>query len=278
MDIGTSKPSRAMRAEYPHALIDILDPEESFTASEFVERADAEIRKAFTQERTPLLVGGTMLYFKAFREGLTPLPPRNEKFRTNLRRERDQSSSANLHEQLRAIDPASSARIHPNNYARIERALEVHAITGQTLTHWIESQPSQPVKIRHDCDYIEFGLTNIARPTLHARIATRLNEMLENGFVEEVLELQQRPNLTAKCMSMKAVGYAQLWEYLKTQPREPSGSAVKDKILAATRQLARRQLTWIRSWRTLGGFNEISVEAATESIEEAFDNPINRVI
>lgn len=270
MDIGTSKPSRAVQAQYPHALVDILEPEESFTASEFVNLADAEIQRALQQGKTPLLVGGTMLYFKAFREGLTPLPPRDEKFRAKLREERKQLSSPVLYARLREIDPVASERIHPNNFSRIERALEVYAITGQNLTHWIENQPSQPVQVRHDCRYVEFGLEQLERATLHTRIETRLDEMIENGLVDEVRELQKRPNLNVECTSMKAVGYAQLWQSIKEQPETPYNSEIREEILAATRQLARRQLTWMRSWGDVESYTSIGDQAVSECLEQEF--------
>ncbi|MDE0646461.1 MAG: tRNA (adenosine(37)-N6)-dimethylallyltransferase MiaA [Gammaproteobacteria bacterium] len=270
MDIGTSKPSRAVRAQYPHALVDILEPEESFTASEFVDLADAEIRKTLQQGKTPLLVGGTMLYFKAFREGLTSLPSRDEEFRKKLRQEKERLGSPVLHARLREIDPVTSERIHPNNYSRIERALEVHAISGQSLSHWIENQPSQPVQVRHKSRYVEFGLEQLERATLHARIKTRLDEMIENGFVDEVQELQKRPNLNVECTSMKAVGYAQLWRSLKEQPETPYNSEIREEILAATRQLARRQLTWMRSWGNVESYISIGDQTVSEFLEQKF--------
>lgn len=270
MDIGTSKPTPAVQAQYPHALVDILEPEESFTASEFVDLADDEIRKALQQRKTPLLVGGTMLYFKAFREGLTSLPSRDEEFREKLRHEKRQLGSSVLHSRLREIDPVASERIHPNNYSRIERALEVHAITGQSISHWIENQPSQPVQIRHQSRYVEFGLEQFERAVLHARIATRLDEMIENGFVDEVRELQKRPNLNVECTSMKAVGYAQLWRSLKTRPDSPYDNETRGEILAATRQLARRQLTWMRSWRDVESYTSIGDQAVSEYLEQKF--------
>lgn len=270
MDIGTSKPSRTVRAQFPHALVDILEPEESFTASEFVDLADAEIQRAIQQGKTPLLVGGTMLYFKAFREGLTPLPPRDEKFRAKLREEKKRLSSPVLYARLREIDPVASERIHPNNFSRIERALEVHAVTGQNLTHWIENQPSQPVQVRHNCRYVEFGLEQLERATLHARIETRLDEMIENGLVDEVRELQNRPNLNVECTSMKAVGYAQLWRSLKEQPETPYNSEIREEILAATRQLARRQLTWMRSWGKVESYVSISDQEVFEFLDQKF--------
>lgn len=270
MNVGTSKPSRVVQAQYPHALVDILEPEESFTASEFVDLADAEIQRALQQGKIPLLVGGTMLYFKAFREGLTPLPPRDEKFRAKLREEKKQVSSPALYARLREIDPVASERIHPNNFSRIERALEVHAITGQNLTHWIENQPSQPVQVRHNCRYVEFGLEQLERATLHARIEIRLDEMIENGFVDEVRELQKRPNLNVECTSMKAVGYAQLWRSLKEHPETPYNSEIREEILAATRQLARRQLTWMRSWGNVESYISIGDQTVSEFLEQKF--------
>ena len=249
LDIGTDKPSPEVLAKHPHALVDVVDPETDFSAREFVDAADTAVRHAFESERVPLLVGGTMLYFKLFREGISRLPGRNPQLREQLR-SRAQSNGVNaLYRELQSIDPEAAKKIHPNNYSRIERALEVYQLTGTPLSKLQVELAGQPVEDRLTCDYREFALMNTDRSELHARIDARVHRMLDSGFVSEVRKLRQRPNLTASAMSMRSVGYRQVWEFLERCPTLSIDQTTVDAIAAATRGLARRQLTWLRSWR-----------------------------
>lgn len=250
MDVGTSKPDNLTLQRHPHAMIDILDPEDDYSVREFVTRADEAVIKAFADGQTPLLVGGTMLYFRRFLEGVAKLPSRNSKIRSRLRRRAAEEGVTALYKQLQEIDRPSALRIHPNNYSRIERALEVYLLTGISMSEHIERSPSVSVVDRLQCRYVEFGLLNLSRLQLHERIEKRVHTMLDMGFVDEVKTLMQRPLLTSDAMSMRAVGYRQLWDLLASNFNATVDSSIIDAIVAGTRQLARRQLTWLRNWQS----------------------------
>lgn len=246
LDIGTAKPSRSERQRYPHALIDIRDPHETFSVAEFVDAADAAVRGALEAGRVPLLVGGTMLYLKGFREGIAPMPAADQALRAELSQEARRHGTAALHERLQRLDPAAAARIHPNNFSRIQRALEVHALTGEPISaHW---QRTSGVAERLGVPLLQFGIEPTSRAALHGRIEARLDAMLSGGFVEEVAGLRRRVSMHVDLPSMRAVGYRQVWEHLDGLT---SHEQMREKVLAATRQLARRQLTWMRSWPEL---------------------------
>lgn len=270
MDIGTAKPSAATLREYPHALIDILDPETDYSAGDFVASADDAVEAAFTQRKIPLLVGGTMLYLRAFRDGIARLPRRDARFRANLRLRAEKLGINKLHAELQRIDPVIAARIHPNNYPRIERALEVCEIAGVPMSKLLTERAGMRVEKRLHCHYQEYSLLHVTREELHNRIAARVLSMMDAGFVEEVRRLMARPRLTSNAMSMKSVGYRQLWEHLKSDPSINVEPATIESIAAATRQLARRQLTWLRSWRDLPEHRQLvdvdPLEALTRSI------------
>ncbi len=246
MDIGTAKPTPELLASYPHALIDIRDPAQVYSVAEFIVDADAAVRAAFEAGRIPLLVGGTMLYLKAFREGIAAMPAADAELRERLQAEAEQHGTKALYERLQRVDPAAAARIHPNNFPRIQRALEVYELTGETISsHW---NTSEGVGARLDAVLLEFGIEPDSREQLHERIETRLDGMLAGGFVEEVAGLKKRHDLHMELPSMRAVGYRQVWEHLDGQT---SFEEMRNKALAATRQLAKRQLTWMRSWTQL---------------------------
>lgn len=270
MDIGTAKPSIATLQEYPHALIDILDPEIDYSAGEFVAAADDAVEAAFKQRKIPLLVGGTMLYLRAFRDGIAQLPRRDAEFRTNLRLRAEKQGINKLHAELQRIDPATAARIHPNNYPRIERALEICEIAGVPMSKLLTERAGARVVERLQCRYQEYSLFHMTREELHNRISARVLSMLDAGFVEEVRRLMARPGLASSAMSMKSVGYRQLWEHLESDTSNSVDSATVESIAAATRQLARRQLTWLRSWRDLPEHRQLvdadPLEALTSSI------------
>jgi tRNA dimethylallyltransferase len=240
MDIGTAKPDVGTLARTPHRLIDIREPEQSYSAGEFVRDACREMNAIFSTGRIPLLVGGTMMYFRALTEGIAELPPANTAVRQSIDAEAEASGWPALHEQLGTIDPKIAARIEPNDKQRIQRALEVYRVSGRPLSDW--QRDSEP--LRRNIHYIKIGLQIEPRSRLHERIAQRLDTMLEAGFVEEMRILHARPGLVANCSAMRSVGYRQFWKYLVG---EYSYEEARDRALFATRQLAKRQITWLRS-------------------------------
>jgi len=243
MDIGTAKPTAAEQAIAPHHLIDIRDPLDSYSAADFREDAIRLIADIQQRGRLPILVGGTMLYFKALLEGISPLPEADAAVRAELEQEAACIGWDGLHQQLQQIDPVSAARIHPNDPQRINRALEVYRLTGQTLTELtqVKGEPF-PWPCR------QFAITPDDRATLHQRIALRFEHMLSQGFEQEVRALYQRGDLTADLPSIRCVGYRQMWDYLDGLV---SYEEMVYRGIAATRQLAKRQLTWLRGWPEL---------------------------
>jgi tRNA dimethylallyltransferase len=259
MDIGTAKPSAEILAQFPHALINICDPAEPYSAAQFAKDALCEIEKGFKNNCTPLLVGGTMLYFKALLQGMSPLPSADPVIRQKLQQELSELGAHVLHEKLKKIDPVSAARIHPNDPQRLLRALEVHAITGKSLSsHWESSLPPCPYPAT--C----LGLT-VDRAMLHERIATRFDKMLEDGFLQEVQTLFQRNDLHENLPAIKSVGYRQAWAYLNG---EMDFDTFKEKSIIATRQLAKRQRTWMRSWNELKLFDRGDVAMVEEVLKK----------
>lgn len=240
MDIGTAKPDAETLARTPHRLIDIRDPEESYSAGEFVRDAYREMDEIFAAGRIPLLVGGTMMYFRALTEGIASLPQADEEIRRAIDAEAEANGWPAVHEMLREVDPEAAARIKPNDKQRIQRALEVYRASGTPLSVW--QKDSAPK--RDDIRYLKVGLNIEPRSLLHDRIAERLELMVEGGFVDELRRLRERPNLVADCPAMRSVGYRQFWQYLDG---EISFDEASDRALFATRQLAKRQITWLRS-------------------------------
>ncbi|MDD6910680.1 tRNA (adenosine(37)-N6)-dimethylallyltransferase MiaA [Actinobacillus minor] len=242
MDIGTAKPSQAELALAPHRLIDILDPAESYSAMNF--RADAlkEMADITASGRIPLLVGGTMLYYKALIEGLSPLPSADPTIRAEIEQRAEQQGWAALHQELLKIDPVAGTRINPNDSQRINRALEVFYITGKTMTELTAEQgESLPY------DVLQFAIAPQERAVLHERIEQRFHKMIALGFEEEVKKLYARSDLHIDLPSIRCVGYRQMWEYLQG---EISLDEAIFKGICATRQLAKRQITWLRSWQS----------------------------
>jgi tRNA dimethylallyltransferase len=240
MDIGSAKPDAATLAEAPHRLIDICDPAEAFSASRFRERALHEINSILARGRIPLLVGGTMLYYRALEHGLSPLPSADPELRARMEAEAEQHGWAYLHARLAEVDPEAAARIHANDPQRIQRALEVYELTGEPMSAWFERDidndlPFRPVKI---------ALIPADRAELHRRIEQRFHIMLEQGFLAEVEGLFQRGDLHADLPAMRAVGYRQAWAHLDGQW---DYDTMVDKGIIATRQFAKRQMTWLRS-------------------------------
>ena len=240
MNVGTAKPDAATLERAPHRLIDFLDPEESYSAGEFVRDACREIDEIVAADRVPLLVGGTMMYFRALTRGIARLPGADEEIREALDAEAGEHGWPALHAELERVDSRAAARIKPNDRQRIQRALEVYRVSGRPLSEW--QQDSSPA--RDDIEYLKVGLNVEPRSVLHERCALRLDTMIEEGFVAEVERLRQRPGLTADHPSMRAVGYRQFWKYLDG---DYDLVEARDRALFATRQLAKRQITWLRS-------------------------------
>ncbi|MGL4515632.1 MAG: tRNA (adenosine(37)-N6)-dimethylallyltransferase MiaA [Shewanella sp.] len=243
MDIGSAKPSAAELARGPHRLLDIRDPSESYSAADFRKDALADIEQILSMGKTPLLVGGTMMYFKALLEGLSPLPAADEAIRSQIQAEAEAYGWETLHEQLREIDPVSAIRIHPNDPQRLSRALEVYRISGKSLTELTQTK-SAPLPY----NVVQFAIAPRERSVLHNLIAQRFELMLQQGFIDEVRQLKARGDLHLDLPSMRCVGYRQCWQYLDG---EFDYDTMVEKAVAATRQLAKRQLTWLRSWPEL---------------------------
>jgi tRNA dimethylallyltransferase len=239
MDIGTAKPSAAMRSRVAHHLIDIRDPTESYSAGEFTRDAWRAMQEIWQRGRQPLLVGGTMLYFHALSHGIAVLPEADAGVRANLEREAASLGWAALHRELEQVDPAAAARIHANDPQRIQRALEVYRLTGETITKLQHKRTS----VLADVDVTEFALAPLERSDLHTRIELRFDAMLAAGLLAEVRSLFERSDLSAEHPSMRAVGYRQLWRHLAGQC---AFQEARNHVIAATRQLAKRQLTWLR--------------------------------
>ena len=240
MDIGTAKPSKAELALAPHRLIDICDPAESYSAANFRTDALREMQEISAQGKIPLLVGGTMLYYKALLEGLSPLPSADDKVRSEIEAKATLIGWAGLHQELCKIDPISAQRINPNDSQRINRALEVFYLTGKTLTE-LTAQKGEALPY----DILQFAIAPEQREVLHRRIEQRFHKMIELGFQQEVEKLYRRPDLNENLPSIRCVGYRQMWEYLR-------GDYDHDEMvfrgICATRQLAKRQITWLRGW------------------------------
>ena len=277
MDIGTGKPPPEVLARVPHRLIDIREVTETYSAGEFRRDALREIEAIRARGRIPLLVGGTLLYFRAIERGLAALPRAAPAVRERLAAEGERSGWPALHARLTAIDPGAARRIHPNDAQRIQRALEVFEVSGRRLSEWHRagprsSGPAGPV--------VRIAVAPADRADLHRAIDTRFRTMVERGLVDEVRSLGERPGVGPELPSMRAVGYRQVWDHL--QGRSDHAQMV-ERAIAATRQLARRQLTWLRS---LAGVRWIepavgaparAVESIVRNVEGEPREPCNRL-
>ena len=252
MDIGTAKPDKATLAEFPHRLIDIRDPAESYSAAEFRRDALAAMADITARGRIPLLVGGTMLYFKALLEGLAEMPSADAALRAELEARAQAEGWEVLHAELRAVDPESAARIHPNDPQRLIRALEVYRVSGQSMTVHRQRQAAENTAggasaVRQfPYTVAQLAIAPAQRQLLHERIALRFRLMLEQGLVAEVERLRQRSDLHAGLPSIRAVGYRQVWDHLDGKL---DAVQMQERGIIATRQLAKRQFTWLRGWQ-----------------------------
>ncbi|MBI6559537.1 tRNA (adenosine(37)-N6)-dimethylallyltransferase MiaA [Pseudomonas syringae] len=270
MDIGTAKPSKAQLAEYPHRLIDILDPAQSYSAADFRSDALAAMAEITARGNIPLLVGGTMLYFKALLDGLADMPAADAQVRAQLEADAQAFGWQSLHDQLAVVDPVSAARIHPNDPQRLIRALEVYRVSGMSMTAHREQQTAQSTEAAASGrQQLPYTVANLAiapadRKVLHQRIALRFEQMLDQGFLDEVLALRSRGDLHSGLPSIRAVGYRQFWDHL-------DGKLTRDEMqergIIATRQLAKRQFTWLRSWDDLHWLDSLASDNLSRALK-----------
>jgi tRNA dimethylallyltransferase len=240
MDIGTAKPTADLLQQAPHRLIDICDPVESYSAARFREDALAEIHDILSNDRIPLLVGGTMLYFRALERGLSTLPAANAGVRAELETQAQEKGWPTLHARLKQVDPQAAARIHPHDPQRIQRALEVYELTGKPMTELLKQKAAIQLPYRT----IKLAVAPQDRTILRERIADRFHAMLTQGIITEVENLYQRGDLNPSLPAIRAVGYRQVWAYLSG---ELDYHMMIERAITATRQLAKRQLTWLRA-------------------------------
>lgn len=258
MDIGTAKPGAAELALAPHRLIDIRDPAQTYSAAEFCRDALNDMAQISAAGRIPLLVGGTMLYYKALLEGLSPLPPANPEVRAGIEQQAASEGWEALHRQLAQIDPQAARRIHPNDPQRLSRALEVFFVSGNTLTDLTKiSGEALPYQVW------QFAIAPERREQLHQRIEQRFHQMLAAGFEQEVRTLFARGDLHPDMPSIRCVGYRQMWSYL-------AGLTDYDEMvfrgICATRQLAKRQMTWLRGWESVHWLDSDHPDAALDKL------------
>ena len=239
LDIGAAKPDRATLQRVRHHLIDIRDPHQAYSAAEFARAALVAMREIAARGRVPLLAGGTGLYFRALLDGLSEMPEADPEVRAAIRREAGERGWADLHAELARLDPAAARRIHANDPQRISRALEVHRLTGVAISDWQRSSRRRPFPFR----VLKLVLAPVDRAVLHGRIEHRFDAMLAGGFIDEVRRLRGDPSLHSELPAIRAVGYRQAWAHLDGAS---DFATFRQQGIAATRQLAKRQLTWLR--------------------------------
>lgn len=248
MNIGSAKPSTAELALAPHRLLDLRDPAEPYSAADFRSDALREINDIHSQGRIPLLVGGTMMYFKALLEGFADMPAANAEVRASIEAQAAEQGWPSIHQQLQAVDPDTAAQIHPNHSQRLSRALEVYLVSGKTMSQLRQQQNRAAQDLRNQFQVVEVAIAPRNRAILHERIALRFHKMMDAGFLDEVEALRQRGDLHKDLPAIRAVGYRQVWEHLDGDYDYPE---MIERGIAATRQLAKRQLTWLRGWQGL---------------------------
>ena len=259
MDIGTAKPSVAERRSVPHHLVDIVDPTGSYSAAQFRSDAVRLISEITARGRIPLLVGGTMLYFKALREGLSELPESDAALRARIDAEAAERGWPALHAELAKIDAPTAARLKPSDAQRIQRALEIYRVTGKPMSQLLgRTKSALPFRL------LELALVPSDRAELHRRIESRFDAMLERGLVEELRVLRERYTLRPGLPSMRCVGYRQAWQHLEG---EFGRNELRDRGIFATRQLAKRQLTWLRAMKTVRSFDSLAEDLDAEALD-----------
>lgn len=261
MDIGTAKPDAELLHKAPHFLIDIIDPAESWSAWDFVQNALQLIDEINDRGHIPLLVGGTMMYFHALEQGMNDLPPTDEGIRQEINDLLEQQGLESLYQHLMEIDPQTASRLNATDRQRITRAIEVHRISGVPMSRLMTSGLNKP-----DINFTRIILDVSERKALHQRIETRFKAMLDEGFEHEVVKLRERGDLGLDLPSMRCVGYRQMWEYLEGNYEHDE---MVNKAVIATRQLAKRQLTWLRKYQqvTRVNYNDYSAESIYQLLE-----------
>lgn len=268
MDIGTAKPSAEQRARVPHHLLDIREPYETYSAADFVADTHVAVAQVWSRGHVPLLTGGTMLYFRALLHGLSALPSADPVRRRELDTLAGRIGWEAMHRRLAEVDPTAAARIHPNDPQRIQRALEIYEVTGKTWTQWCELGTAQAAPFFVS----RFVLAPQRREWLHARIAERFDQMLAQGLVDEVARLRDEGRLGLERPAMRAVGYRQIWQYLEGSM---SYSDARMRAIMATRQLAKRQFTWLRRERDAAWFDS-EQPGTLDALLYALDGVIRR--
>lgn len=273
LDIGSAKP------QYPHHLVDICDPSRPYSAADFVQDAERAVQSIIGRGKVPLLVGGTMLYFKAFLEGLADMPASDPVIRQQIEMQAREEGWPALHAELASVDPEAAARIHPNHSQRLGRALEVYRASGIGITQWQQNAQDGGALDRYDVRQI--ALSPLERSVLHERIALRFNLMLQAGFIAEVEGLRERGDLHDGLPAVRAVGYRQLWQHLEG---ECALEEAAEKATAATRQLAKRQLTWLRKWPDLNWLytdeagNLLAWNESDQKWAQSAESPLNAAL
>lgn len=260
MDIGTAKPNAEELKKAPHKLIDILDPAHSYSVAEFRKDALLAMQEITARGNIPLLVGGTMMYYKALIDGLSPLPESNQSVRKIIEANAEEFGWLALHQELAQIDPISAQRIHPNDPQRLTRALEVYHLTQRSMTDLMATR-SDPIPY----NIKQFCIAPEDRNVLHQRIAQRFQVMIDAGFQSEVENLKERGDLHLNLPSIRCVGYRQMWQYLNG---DFNFTEMSEKSVAATRQLAKRQLTWLRSWKNVTSLDTFSSDNLSKVIKQ----------
>ena len=240
LNIGSAKPSAKILQNYPHHLVDIINPDESYSVANFCNDALSLIKQSHKHHKIPLLVGGTMLYFSSLLHGISNMPSANQDVRNNITQQAEDHGWGYLHAKLKQVDAKSAERIHPNDSQRIQRALEVYELTGIPISEW----QAETKSFELGSNTFKLALVPEDRAILHQRIEQRFDHMLAEGFIEEVRELYKRESLHADLPAMRSVGYRQVWKYIEGEFDEQS---MREKAIIATRQFAKRQLTWLRS-------------------------------
>ncbi len=256
MDIGTAKPDKETLKKFPHELIDICNPEDSFSVNDFIDLATTQIELAFKENKLPILVGGTSFYFNALEHGISNLPASTDKSRKHFNDLLKKHGSEKLHSNLKEIDPDSAARIHPNDSQRITRALEVHDLSGETLSSLQGQKNHKKLNLK-----IKKIILMPNRSELHERIEERFIDMIKNGFLDEVKALKNNKKLNLDLASMRCVGYRQVWNYFDGMYNKKE---MIEKAIVATRQLCKRQCTWLRN-------EEEALVLASPSIDRVID-------
>ncbi len=259
MDIGTAKPDKETLKKFPHELIDICEPEDSFSVNDFIDLATTQIELAFKEDKLPILVGGTSFYFNALEHGISNLPASTDKSRKHFNNLLKEQGSEKLHHRLKEIDSKSAARIHPNDSQRVTRALEVHDLSGEILSSLQGKKNHKKLNVR-----IKKIILMPKRSELHERIEERFIDMIKNGFLDEVEALKKNKKLNLDLASMRCVGYRQVWNYFDGIYNKKE---MIEKAIVATRQLCKRQSTWLRNEKEALLLNQTDVKKAVDYLQ-----------